>query len=306
MLSGPGSEVCSSARTIARDAGLILTGIFVYFGVRGETAVTPELARDHARDVLALEKELGLDIEAGVQALLVDVEPLTTAANWVYIWGHWPAIAVTLLWLALSHRTIFLRMRNAMIARGHGAVRLHHLPGGSPAPSRGRLRRHHHRAVPVLPRPAAARLRQPVRRDAEPARRLGPGARHVRRGRRRDRPGAHARPADAGGHGRGDRADRQPLRPRRPGRGGLRAGGLDGGALGGAAPRGACRVSRPCRARAPSGEARPDTSSSAGPPAATPAPVVLPAPRSGEGRYADPSAGPPGAAAVDRRCPPRR
>ena len=76
------------------------------------------MARANARDVLALEKELGLDLEAGVQALLVDVEPLTTAANWVYIWGHWPAIAVTLLWLALSHRTIFLRMRNAMIASG--------------------------------------------------------------------------------------------------------------------------------------------------------------------------------------------
>jgi membrane-associated phospholipid phosphatase len=118
MLSGPGPEALSAARTVARDTAVVLTGIVVYFGVRGETAGAPEVARQHARDLLAIEKELGLDIEAGVQALLVDVEPLTTAANWVYIWGHWPAIALTLLWLALSNRTVFLRMRNAMIASG--------------------------------------------------------------------------------------------------------------------------------------------------------------------------------------------
>jgi hypothetical protein len=72
----------------------------VYFGVRGETAGARRSPAARA-DLLAVEKALGLDVEAGVQALLVDVEPLTTAANWVYIWGHWPAIALTLLWLAL-------------------------------------------------------------------------------------------------------------------------------------------------------------------------------------------------------------
>jgi membrane-associated phospholipid phosphatase len=118
MLRGTGPATRSTARTIGRDVAVILTGIVVYFGVRGETAGRPEVARQHAHDLLALERALGLDVEAGVQALLVDVQPLTTAANWVYIWGHWPAIAGVLLWLALSHRTVFLRMRNAMIASG--------------------------------------------------------------------------------------------------------------------------------------------------------------------------------------------
>ena len=105
-------------RLVATDALVVVTGIVVYFGVRGLTAGSPETARDHARDILALEKDLGLDVEAGVQALLVDVEPLTTFANWVYIWGHWPVIALTLLWLALNDRRFFLRLRNAMIASG--------------------------------------------------------------------------------------------------------------------------------------------------------------------------------------------
>lgn len=105
-------------RLLSADAAVVVTGVVVYFGVRGRTAGSPDVAQDHAEDLLALEKTLGLDVEAGVQALLVDVAPLTTLANWVYIWGHWPVIAVTLLWLALRDRRVFLRLRNAMIASG--------------------------------------------------------------------------------------------------------------------------------------------------------------------------------------------
>ena len=106
------------ARTIATDVAVVAGGVATYFGVRGLTAGDAEVAVDHAEDVLALEKELGLDVEAGVQDFLVDVEPLTTLANWVYIWGHWPVIAVVLLWLAVRNRRIFLRLRNAMVASG--------------------------------------------------------------------------------------------------------------------------------------------------------------------------------------------
>ena len=103
---------------VATDVAVVAGGVATYFGVRGLTAGDADVAVDHAEDVLALEKELGLDVEAGVQALLVDVEPLTTLANWVYIWGHWPVIAVVLLWLAVRNRTVFLRLRNAMVASG--------------------------------------------------------------------------------------------------------------------------------------------------------------------------------------------
>jgi hypothetical protein len=108
----------AALRLVATDAAVIVTGIVVYFGVRGLTAGSPEVARNHAGDVLALEKTLGLDVEAGVQALLVDIDVLTALANWVYIWGHWPVIVGTFVWLALHDRTVFLRLRNAMIASG--------------------------------------------------------------------------------------------------------------------------------------------------------------------------------------------
>jgi len=110
--------VTSGLRTVATEAIAVVLGVVVYFGVRGLTAVQPEVARDHARDILALERTLGLDLEAGTQELMLHVDWLVTAANWVYIWGHWPVIAVTLVYLALHDRTVFLRLRNGMIASG--------------------------------------------------------------------------------------------------------------------------------------------------------------------------------------------
>ncbi len=100
------------------DVAVVLTGVVVYFGVRGLTAGAPDRAREHALDILGLEKTLGLDVEKGVQSALVDLDAVTTVANWIYIWGHWPVIVATLLWLATHNRVVFRRLRNAMIASG--------------------------------------------------------------------------------------------------------------------------------------------------------------------------------------------
>ena len=105
-------------RTVLCDAVAVVLGVVVYFGVRGQTAGSPETAVRHAGDLLAVEARLGLDIERGLQAALLQQESLTTAANWVYIWGHWPVIAVVLLWLALHHRAVFRRLRDAMLVSG--------------------------------------------------------------------------------------------------------------------------------------------------------------------------------------------
>ncbi|MCW2713362.1 MAG: phosphoesterase, PA-phosphatase related protein [Frankiales bacterium] len=69
-------------------------------------------------DVLRLEQSVGLDVEDEVQAAMLSVDGLATAANWIYIWGHWPVIVLTLLWLALHDRVVFRKLRNAIIASG--------------------------------------------------------------------------------------------------------------------------------------------------------------------------------------------
>jgi hypothetical protein len=41
-----------------------------------------------------------------------------TAVNWIYIWGHWPAIAGVLVWLHRTRRDAYRLMRNAIFVSG--------------------------------------------------------------------------------------------------------------------------------------------------------------------------------------------
>ena len=100
------------------QAGLVVLGIFVYFRVRGLTEGSAAIAREHAHDIVAVERALGIDVEPGWQEAVAPSESLQTFANWIYIWGHWPVIVVTMLWLAWRHRMIFLRLRDAMLVSG--------------------------------------------------------------------------------------------------------------------------------------------------------------------------------------------
>ena len=75
-------------------------------------------------DILRVEQALGPDVEQGAPAALNGFGTLTTFANWIYIWGHWPVIAATSWWLALHHwvvfcrRVVFCRLRDAMVVSG--------------------------------------------------------------------------------------------------------------------------------------------------------------------------------------------
>ena len=77
-------------------------GVFVYFRIRGITDASVEVAHAHAGDIVRLERWLGLDVEAAVQAPVASSETLATAANWVYVWGHWPVILATMVWLVVA------------------------------------------------------------------------------------------------------------------------------------------------------------------------------------------------------------
>jgi PAP2 superfamily protein len=111
MLAGP-------ALWVLGQAALVATGIFVYFRVRGLTEGSEDVAVRHARDIAELEGDLGIHIEPSVQSPVETSEVAETLANWIYIWGHWPVIIVTMTWLAWQHRDVFLRLRNGMLVSG--------------------------------------------------------------------------------------------------------------------------------------------------------------------------------------------
>jgi hypothetical protein len=100
------------------QAALVALGVVAYFGIRGQTESSVGVAVRHARSIMAFERDLGIDIEATLQAPVTSSEVLETLANWVYIWGHWPVIIVTMVWLAWRHHETFRRLRDAMLVSG--------------------------------------------------------------------------------------------------------------------------------------------------------------------------------------------
>ncbi len=96
---------------------LIGCAVLFYFVVRGQTEGSEAAAVANGHRVLDLEADLGIDVERSMQSW-TESDTLTTAANWVYIWFHWPVIIGTLLWLHHSRIEMYLVLRNAMFVSG--------------------------------------------------------------------------------------------------------------------------------------------------------------------------------------------
>jgi PAP2 superfamily len=113
-----GGRRLTGVRDVFVQLALITFGVLMYFGVRGQTEGTETTAIAHAIDLLELERAVGLDLEYGLQARILDTQWIVTAANWVYIWGHWPAIAASALWLYHTHRPAYIHLRDAFFVSG--------------------------------------------------------------------------------------------------------------------------------------------------------------------------------------------
>jgi membrane-associated phospholipid phosphatase len=100
------------------QAGLVGLGVYLYFRIRNLTEGSRDVAVEHARDLVSLEQQVGIDVEHSLQAPVTASHLLETVANWVYIWGHWPVIIATMIWLTWRHREVFLRLRDAMMISG--------------------------------------------------------------------------------------------------------------------------------------------------------------------------------------------
>jgi len=111
-------EVVSRARWVLGQVLVVAVGILVYFRIRGITDASVGAAHAHADEVVALERSLGVDVEGVVQAPVAASQTLATAANWVYVWGHWPVILATMIWLVWHHRDVFRRLRDGMLVSG--------------------------------------------------------------------------------------------------------------------------------------------------------------------------------------------
>jgi hypothetical protein len=101
-----------------RESGLVVFAVLSYFMVRGLMSTSVDRAHEHAIALLKFERWLGIAWEADMQGWVSGHGWLAGLANSVYIYGHWPVIALTLGWLLWKHGDEFRVVRNAMVISG--------------------------------------------------------------------------------------------------------------------------------------------------------------------------------------------
>jgi hypothetical protein len=67
---------------------------------------------------VSIEKAGGFFWEPTIQERIVQHHAILTAANWMYIWGHWPLIAGVAAWLMVRRPAAYSVFRNAFFISG--------------------------------------------------------------------------------------------------------------------------------------------------------------------------------------------
>jgi hypothetical protein len=101
-----------------REVAIIGLFIFFYFFVRGLMHSKASEAIANARDLVSFEQRLGIFHEVQIQSWATGHHWLIDTVNSVYIYGHWPVLISTLVWLLVRHREMFPVYRSALLLSG--------------------------------------------------------------------------------------------------------------------------------------------------------------------------------------------
>ncbi len=101
-----------------REVGIVGLAIFLYFFVRGLMHSKAALAEEHARWLVDVERWLGIFHEPAIQTWTLEQDWLVRVVNSIYIYGHWPVLISTLVWLLWRRRDLFPVYRSALLISG--------------------------------------------------------------------------------------------------------------------------------------------------------------------------------------------
>jgi hypothetical protein len=90
----------------------------VYFGVRAFTEGSQSVALDHAHVLVDFERRVGLFVEPAIQAAVIGEMLIIDAANFVYVWFHWPVIGAVAIWLFIRRPQAYVTYRSALLISG--------------------------------------------------------------------------------------------------------------------------------------------------------------------------------------------
>ena len=86
--------------------------------MRSLTEGDSDSALSNAKSIVALEDALGFFVEPALQTVIIGEKWMVNLANWVYLWGHWPVMAVVGVWLYLYREKSYRLYRTALICSG--------------------------------------------------------------------------------------------------------------------------------------------------------------------------------------------
>lgn len=105
-------------RPLLWEIGVLVGAFLAYFGVRAVTEGSTEVSVANAAAIIDLQESLGIFVEPTLNAMAANRPWLLTVMNWIYIWGHWPLIAVAALWLYRHQPAGYRLTRNAFLVSG--------------------------------------------------------------------------------------------------------------------------------------------------------------------------------------------
>ena len=169
-------------RPVVRELALAVIAYLIYEGARLLTAGSYPSALANAHQVVALERDLGLNVEGTVQRAFLD-SPLLTVLNYVYLVAQNLILPASLVFLYRVNRATYRTLRNTLLATWCFGPGLRAVPGRPAAPGRHRDHRHrlerqpaedgvgHHTSATTSSRRCRACMSASRSRSASPSRR---------------------------------------------------------------------------------------------------------------------------------------
>ena len=161
---------------------LIGIGYYLYREARNLVPNQPSIAYRHGSSVQWLQEHLHLNFELSVNRFVSGISWLAQLMNYYYATLHFIVTVGVLIWLFVARKRVYRGLRTVLFALTLVALAGFFLYPAGPAATAAGVRLHRHLGeVPHLGlagRPEHRRAHQPVRRDAQPAHRMGAVVRH--------------------------------------------------------------------------------------------------------------------------------
>ena len=121
------------ARLFARDFGIVVVVMVVYFILRGQAPGHDTFAFHFTDNLVKFEKWLHVFWEPDIQKWSIKYHWSRETANFIYAYGHFPALATVGVWLWFRGRNRFMLLRNTLfVSMVIGLLFYYTLPAAPP------------------------------------------------------------------------------------------------------------------------------------------------------------------------------